>query len=55
MISPRRHGYETTEYLYKWIKDGVEPPKDTRTAGVLATRENYKHIVKDLGLVGVLD
>lgn len=50
MISPLRHGYETTEYLYKWIKDGVEPPKDIRTDGALATRENYRQVVKELGL-----
>ena len=50
MISPLRHGFETTELLYKWIKDGVEPPKDIRTAGVMATRENYKEIVRKLGL-----
>ena len=53
MISPYRHGYETTEMLYKWIKDGVAPPLDTRTAGVLATRENYKQVIKDLGLEDV--
>ena len=50
MISPLRHGYETTEFLYKWIKDGVEPPKDTRTSGVIATRDNYKEKLKELGL-----
>ncbi|OIO94060.1 MAG: sugar ABC transporter substrate-binding protein [Armatimonadetes bacterium CG2_30_66_41] len=50
IISPKRHGYETTEYLYKWIKDGVAPPKDTRTSGILATRANYKQVAKELGL-----
>ncbi|HOZ46020.1 MAG TPA: substrate-binding domain-containing protein [Candidatus Hydrogenedentes bacterium] len=54
MISPLRHGYETTEHLYKWIKDGVEPPRDVRTAGVLATRENYSQVLHDLGLEDVL-
>ncbi len=50
VISPKRHGYETTERLYKWIKDGVEPPKDTRTTATIATRENYKQIKQELGL-----
>lgn len=50
LISPRRHGYETTERLYKWIKDGVEPPLDTRTAGVLMTRDNYMELMKKHGL-----
>ena len=50
MISPLRHGYETTEHLYKWIKDGVEPPRDVRTDGVIATRANYRQVLVDLGL-----
>ena len=54
MISPLRHGYETTELLYKWVKDGVEPPRDTRTKGVMATRENHKQVVQDLGLAEAL-
>lgn len=32
LISPLRHGYDTVEMVYKWIVDGVEPPKDTRAA-----------------------
>jgi L-arabinose transport system substrate-binding protein len=51
VISPLRHGYETTEYLYKWIRDGIEPPKDTRTAGILVTRETYKQVMKEQGLL----
>lgn len=51
LISPLRHGYETTENLYKWIKDGVEPPKDTRTEGFIITRENYKQVMKEQGLL----
>jgi L-arabinose transport system substrate-binding protein len=50
VISPLRHGYETTEYLYKWIKDGTVPPMDTRTTAVLATQDNYQQVKKDLGL-----
>jgi L-arabinose transport system substrate-binding protein len=51
LISPIRHGFETTEYLYKWIKDGVQPPKDTRTTGFIITRENYKQVMKEQGLI----
>jgi L-arabinose transport system substrate-binding protein len=50
LISPLRHGYETTELLYKWIKDGTPPPKDTRTAGILVTRQTYKQVMKEQGL-----
>jgi L-arabinose transport system substrate-binding protein len=49
VISPRRHGYETAEFLYRWIQDGVEPPKTTLTAGQLATRENYREIIESKG------
>ena len=28
LLAPKRHGYETAEMLYKWVKDGVEPPLD---------------------------
>ena len=33
LISPKRHGYETAEMMYKWIKDGIEPAKTTFTTG----------------------
>jgi L-arabinose transport system substrate-binding protein len=55
MISPLRHGYESTELLYKWIKDGIEPPMDTRTDGVLATRENYRQVLKVLDLESAVE
>jgi L-arabinose transport system substrate-binding protein len=36
--------------MYKWIHDGVEPPKVTLTTGILITRENYQQVRKDQGL-----
>jgi len=54
LINPFRHGYESTELLYKWIKDGVEPPKDIRTKGIICTRENFRQVLKKLGLEDVL-
>ncbi len=51
LISPLRHGYETAKLLYVWVRDGVEPPKDTRTEGFLITRENYKQVMKEQGLL----
>jgi len=50
MISPFRHGYETTELLYRWVKEGVAPPADTRTAGVMAYRDDYEEVKMKLGL-----
>ena len=51
VISPKRHGFEATEYLYKWIKDGVEPPRHTLTAGIIVTRETYQTVLKEQGLL----
>lgn len=50
-ISPYRHGYETTKLLYEWIKSGKKPPVVTLTAGYIVTRETYKKVMTDLGLV----
>jgi L-arabinose transport system substrate-binding protein len=49
-ISPYRHGFETTELLYKWVTEGVQPPMDIRTDGILVTRANYIEVFKKLGL-----
>jgi len=51
LISPLRHGYEAATLLYKWIHDGVEPPKDTRTEGFIITRENYRQVMTEQGLL----
>lgn len=51
LISPLRHGFETSEMLYKWIHDGVEPPKDTRTKGIIITRENFEEVMREQGLM----
>jgi L-arabinose transport system substrate-binding protein len=50
LLQSRRHGYETAQMMYHWIKDGVPPPLDTRTAGVLITRENFQRVLKEQGL-----
>lgn len=50
LLAPKRHGYETADMLYKWVKDGAEPPLDTRTTGILINRENYKQVLKEQGI-----
>jgi L-arabinose transport system substrate-binding protein len=50
LLSAKEHGYKTSEMLYKWIKDGVEPPLDTRTVGTLITRENFRQVLKEQGV-----
>ncbi|MBN1409334.1 MAG: substrate-binding domain-containing protein [Spirochaetales bacterium] len=55
IINPYRHGFETTEMVYNWIKFGRRPPMDTRTPGVIVTRENYKQAFKDLGMGDLIE
>lgn len=50
LLSAKQHGYQTAAMLYKWIKDGVEPPLDSRTTGVLITRENFRQVLKEQGI-----
>jgi L-arabinose transport system substrate-binding protein len=51
LINPYRHGYEAAEYMYKWIKDGIEPPRDTRTEGAIINRGNYLQVMREMGLI----
>jgi L-arabinose transport system substrate-binding protein len=50
LLSAKDHGFKTTEMMYKWIHDGVEPPLDTRTVGSFMTRENFQQLLKDQGI-----
>lgn len=48
--SAKVHGYQTAEMMFHWIKDGKEPALDTRTIGVLITRDNFRQILKEQGI-----
>jgi len=50
LLSAKQHGYETAKMMFQWVKDGKEPPPDTRTAGVLITRENFRQVLKEQGM-----
>jgi len=50
LLSARSHGYQTVTMMFHWIKDGAEPATDTRTAGVLITRENFRQVLKEQGV-----
>lgn len=50
LLQAKAHGYQTAEMMYKWIKDGVEPPLETRTLGILITRENFRQVLKEQGI-----
>ncbi len=51
LISPKRHGFETADNMYHWIKDNKEPPKAVYTSGILIDRSNYEVIMKEQGLL----
>lgn len=51
LVSAPQEGFRTAEMLYKWIKDGVEPPLDTRTVGIFITRENFEQVLKKEGII----
>jgi L-arabinose transport system substrate-binding protein len=54
LINPYKHGFETAEWLYKWVSAGIEPPMDTRTPGTIVTRDDYVEVFKDRGLEDLL-
>ncbi|UPG86173.1 arabinose ABC transporter substrate-binding protein [Luteibacter aegosomatis] len=50
LISPKRHGYETSVNMYEWIKNDKAPPALTLTTGKLITKANSAEVRKDMGL-----
>jgi L-arabinose transport system substrate-binding protein len=50
LLQPKRHGYDTSDMMYHWIKDGTEPAKITYTDGILITRDNFEAKLKEQGL-----
>lgn len=51
LLTPRRHGFETAERMYKWVQDGVEPPKLTYTSGILIHRGNFEQVLREQGII----
>lgn len=50
LLSPKKHGFETAEMMYKWIKEGKEPPLEIWTKGILITRSNFQEMMAKEGL-----
>ncbi len=46
-VSALSEGFATSDMLFRWIKDGVTPPLDTRTTGIFMTRANLEQVLKD--------
>lgn len=50
LISPKRHGYETSLNMYEWVVNNRPPPPLVLTSGTLMTRANYETIRKEMEL-----
>nr|WP_162059030.1 arabinose ABC transporter substrate-binding protein [Undibacterium sp. KW1] len=50
LISPKRHGYETSVNMYKWIAENKTPAPLILTTGVLMTRRNQSDVRAEFGL-----
>lgn len=45
------HGYQTAAMVHKWVTTGEAPPVETRTAGIMINRENFRQILKEKGIM----
>jgi len=52
LLDAKRHGYETSTLVYRWITEGIPPPDDTRTDGTVMTRANFR---EELAVHGLQD
>lgn len=50
LLAPKRHGYDTIAMLHRWVTTGEEPPLDTRTAGILITRDTFERVLAEQGI-----
>lgn len=50
-VSAVTEGFQTSEMLYHWVKDGKEPALETFTEGRLITRENFEEVLKGEGVL----
>ncbi len=51
LVSAPQEGFRSAEMLYHWVKDGAEPPLDTRTVGIFITRDNFEQVLKQEGIL----
>jgi L-arabinose transport system substrate-binding protein len=51
LISPRRHGYESAQLMYRWITEGIAPPKVILTRGIIVTRDDFEQQMREQGLI----
>ncbi len=51
LVSAQGEGYSTAEMLFQWVTTGREPPRETRTPGLLITRDNCEAVWKREGVI----
>ena len=51
LVSATGEGFQTSEMLYRWVKDGVAPPRDTRTTGIFIHRGNFEEVLRQEGII----
>jgi len=52
LLSPNKHGYQTTLLIYHWLKDGTEPPMTTYIrSATFINHDNWKQAVTDNGMM----
>jgi L-arabinose transport system substrate-binding protein len=51
LLSPNKHGYQTAELVFHWVKDGTPPPMTTfiRRATFI-DRDNWKQVMQQQGM-----
>jgi L-arabinose transport system substrate-binding protein len=42
LLSPKRHGHDTSVAMYKWISQGIAPEPLIYTSGIVMDRSNFK-------------
>lgn len=50
LLAPKKHGYDTVAMLHRWVVHNEPPPLDTRTAGMIITRENFARVLTEQGI-----
>jgi L-arabinose transport system substrate-binding protein len=51
LLSPNQHGYQTALMVYRWVKDGVEPPKLTLIRkATFIDRQNWRQALAAKGM-----
>jgi len=50
LLDAKRHGYDTAALLYRWITSDRAPPADSRTTGIVITRDNFRQVYRANGL-----